>query len=134
MISTDGPDTGCTGRMSSTYARVAVPVVQTSKILVVLRVSRVLTDAPSILDTLGILRVSSTFRTPSTESAYSTGGLNTRALKSMSSTDGPNTGCAGRMISTYARVEAVPAVQTSKILAVLQVSRVLNPENSSAFE
>ena len=32
------------------------------------------------------------------------------------------------MSSTYPRVQAVPAVQTSKILEVLRVSRVLNTE------
>ena len=46
----------------------------------------------------------------------------------MSSTDGANTASAGIMSSAYARVQAVPAVQDSKILVVLGVSRVLNPE------
>ena len=46
----------------------------------------------------------------------------------MSSTDGPNTASTGSESITYARVLAVPAVQTSKILGVLPVPRVLNPE------
>ena len=46
----------------------------------------------------------------------------------MSSIDGPYTASTGIMSSAYARVQAVPAVQNSKILGVLGVSRVLNPE------
>ena len=46
----------------------------------------------------------------------------------MSSTDGPNTASTGSISSTCARVQAVPAVQKSKILGVLRVSRGLNPE------
>ena len=46
----------------------------------------------------------------------------------MSSTDGPNTASTGSMSSTYARVQAIPAVQKIEILGVLRVSRVLNPE------
>ena len=46
----------------------------------------------------------------------------------MSSTDGHNTAGTGSMSSTYARVQAVPAAQKSKILGVLRVARVLNPE------
>ena len=46
----------------------------------------------------------------------------------MSSTDSPNTASTGSMSSTYARVQAVPAVQTSKVLGILRVSRVLNPQ------
>ena len=46
----------------------------------------------------------------------------------MSSTEGPNTPSTGSMSSTNPRVQAVPGVQTSKLLGVLQVSRVLNTE------
>ena len=58
------------------------------------------------------------------------GVLNTTRAVSMSSasTDGPNTASTLSMISTEARVQqAVPAVQTSEMVAVLGVSRVLNP-------
>ena len=41
---------------------------------------------------------------------------------------GVDTASTGSMSSTYPRVQAVPAVQTSKILEVLRVSRVLNTE------
>ena len=48
MSGTDGPNTASTGSMSSTYVRVqAVPAVQKSEILGVLRVTRVLN--PEIL-------------------------------------------------------------------------------------
>jgi len=46
----------------------------------------------------------------------------------MSSTQGPNTPSTGSMRSTYPRVQAVPGVQTSKLLGVPRVSRVLNAE------
>ena len=46
----------------------------------------------------------------------------------MSSTDGPNTASTEIISSTYTRVQAVPAVQTSKILGLLRVSRVFNPD------
>ena len=46
----------------------------------------------------------------------------------MSSTDGPNTARTGSLSSTYARVQALSAVQKIKIHGVLRVSRVLNPE------
>ena len=46
----------------------------------------------------------------------------------MSSTDGLNTASTGSMSSAHARVQVVPAVHKSKILGVLRVSRVLNPE------
>ena len=46
----------------------------------------------------------------------------------MSSTFALNTAGTGSVSSTYARVQAVPAAQKSKILGVLRVSRVLNPE------
>ena len=46
----------------------------------------------------------------------------------MSNTDGPNTASTESMSSTYARVQAIPAVQTSRILGVLRVSRLSNPE------
>ena len=58
------------------------------------------------------------------------GVLNTTRAVSMSSasTDGPNTASTLSMIRTEARVQqAVPAVQTSEMVAVLGVSRVLNP-------
>ena len=42
----------------------------------------------------------------------------------MTSTDGPNTASTESMSSTYGRVQAVPAAQTSKILGLLRVSRV----------
>ena len=44
----------------------------------------------------------------------------------MSSTEGPKPPSTGSMTSTYTRVQAVPGVQTSKLLGVLRVSRVLN--------
>ena len=46
----------------------------------------------------------------------------------MSNTDGPNTASTESMSSTYARVQAVPAVPTSKVLGARRVSRVLNTE------
>ena len=52
----------------------------------------------------------------------------------MSSTDGPNTASTESMSSTYARVQAVPAVQTSKILGVLPSIESIKPRNTSAFE
>ena len=64
----------------------------------------------------------------------STGGLNTRSTWSMSGTGDPYTASTGSISSTYARVQAVPAVQTSKARGVLRVSRVLNPEILHAFE
>ena len=60
----------------------------------------VCTDAPSIPDTPSILGVSSTFRTPSAESIWSTGGLSTRSIWSMSSTDDSNTASTGSTSST----------------------------------
>ena len=45
----------------------------------------------------------------------------------MGSTEGPKPASNGGMIIHYTRVQAVPGVQTSKLLGVLRVSRVLNP-------
>ena len=45
----------------------------------------------------------------------------------MNSTEGPKPPSTGSMSSNYIRVQAVPGVQTSKLLGVLRVSRVLNP-------
>ena len=46
----------------------------------------------------------------------------------MSSTEGPNTPSTGSISSTYTRVQAVLGVNTSKLLGVLRVSRVLDTE------
>ena len=69
---------------------------------------------------LSLLEVSSSFVLQVLSVLESIGGLNTRSTWSMS--------------GTCARVQAVLAVQTSKILGVLRVSRVLNPEILQAFE
>ena len=55
------------------------------------------------------------FGTPSTESIGVLAAKILGVIRSMSSTDGPNTANTGSMRSTYARVQ-VPAVQKSKYL------------------
>ena len=95
------------------------------------------TDAPSIRDTPSILGAYAILRVYSEYRVFFVlrvpRGLEYWRPKysehlSMSSTDGPNTASTGSMRSTYARVQAVTAVQKLKILGVLRVSRVLNPE------
>ena len=53
----------------------------------------------------------------------------------MSSTEGPNTPSTGSKSSTYSRVQAVPGVQTSKLLGVLRVSITsIEPRNTLSSE
>ena len=62
-----------------------------------------------------------------------TGGLNAASTGSMSSTEGPDTASAGSMSSSEPRVRAVPAVQTSGILAVLKSIRSIEPRKNGEF-